>query len=197
MTFNVKRSGFLGRAARRLLLAACALPFLAGAAVVATPVAAQQTYLQVTQAAYGGTQRIEVVLNKSMIIDLPADAKEVIVSQPNIVGTIMRSKRRAIVQGLTAGSTNIFFLDATGSAIAVIDVEVQQEASPVAAALEETLARVLKGSNIQVETLSDGAIDGTTHFFLTGTVQSGEDKAVAELMAAQLSDGDEPAGSLI
>jgi len=198
MTFNYKRSGFLGKAARRVLLAACALQFLAGAALVAaTPAQAEQAYLQVTQAAYGNTQNILLGFNKSMIIDLPAEAREVIVSQPSVAGTIMRSKRRAIIQGISAGNTNIFFLDATGSAISVLDVEVRQQASPVAAALEDTLRRVLKGSNITVETLSDGAIDGTTHFLLTGTVESGEDKMIAEALASDLSEGDEPVGSLI
>jgi pilus assembly protein CpaC len=198
MTFNKNRGGSPGRALRRILLAACALPFLAGAGFLATtPALAQQAYLQVTQAAYGGSHTVDVPVNKSMIVDLPADAKEVIVSQPNVAGTIMRSKRRAIIQGISSGSTNIFFLDETGSAIAVLDIKVQQQASPVAEALQDTLNRVLVGSNITVETLSDGAIDGTTHFLLTGTVMSGEDKAVAEALASDISEGDEPVGSLI
>ena len=198
MTFNHKRSGFLGKAVRRVLLAACALPFLAGAGVLtAAPALAQQSYLQIAQAAYGGTHRIQVPVNKSMIVDLPAEAKEVIVSQPSVAGTIMRSKRRAIIQGITAGTTNIFFLDSTGSAIAVLDIQVDQEASPVAQALEDTLNRVLVGANITVETLTDKAIDGTTFFMLTGTVLSGEDKAVAEALASDISEGDEPVGSLI
>ena len=45
--------------------------------------------------------------------------------------------------------------------------------------------------------MPDGAIDGTTHFLLTGTVLSGEDKAVAEALASDISEGDEPVGSLI
>lgn len=200
MTINRTRVGSLGRTARSLLLAACALPFLAGAAfVIATPAMAQQhqTYLQVGQAAFGSTQRVNVGFNKSMIIDLPADAKEVIVSQPAVAGTIMRSKRRAIVQGASAGTTNIFFLDETGSAIAVLDVTVSQEASPVAQALEDTFSRVLVGSNVQVETISNGAIDGTTHFLLTGTVQTAEDKAIAEQLATELNEGGTQVGSLI
>ncbi|RYG94999.1 MAG: type II and III secretion system protein family protein, partial [Alphaproteobacteria bacterium] len=53
---------------------------------------------------------------------------------------------------------------------------------------ETTLARILPNSNVKVETLSDKSVDGKTHYFLTGTVQTAQDKAVAESMAAQLSD---------
>ena len=67
-----------------------------------------------------------------MIVDLPADAKRSDRLAAHVAGTIMRSKRRAIIQGVAAGSTNIFFLDATGSAIAVLDVDGRQTASPVA-----------------------------------------------------------------
>jgi pilus assembly protein CpaC len=46
--------------------------------------------------------------------------------------------------------------------------------------------------------MSDGAIDGKTHFVLTGTVRSAEDKLVAEQLAADMSDEEEPGkGSLI
>ena len=56
------------------------------------------------------TQHIEVEVNKSMIVDLPANVGEVIASQPSVAAVVMRSKRRAIVQGVAGGDTNIFFL---------------------------------------------------------------------------------------
>lgn len=165
--------------------------------------AAEKAHITISGSAFGASRDVDLSLNKSLIVDLPVDVKEVIVSQPTVANAILRSKRRAILQGVGAGDTNIFFLDAAGRQIAVLDVQVQQEPSPVAAALEATLARVLPGSNIKVETLSSKSIDGTTHYFLTGTVQTAQDKAVAESMASQLSDGagagagGEGSGSLI
>jgi len=150
--------------------------------------AAETAHITIKGGAFGTTREVQLSLNKSLIIDLPVDVKEVIVSQPAVANAILRSKRRAILQGMGAGDTNIIFLDAAGRQIAALDVQVQQEPSPVAASLEATLARVLPGSNIKVETLSNKAIDGKTHYFLTGTVQTAQDKAVAESMAAQLSD---------
>ena len=169
---------------------------LAGTALGVSSAYAQQR-AQMTVSDYGRTRPVSLETNKSMILDLPADVAEVIVSQPSIAGAIMRTARRAIIQGLTAGTTNILFLDAQGTPISVLDLRIAQPASEVGMALQSTLARVIPGSNIRVETLSNNAIDGVTHFVLTGTVLTAEDKTVAEAMASQLSEGDDETGSLI
>src|SRR5690606_12476775 len=97
-----------------------------------------------------------------------------IVSQPAVAGAIMRNKRRAVIQGSAAGGTNIFFLDAAGEAIAVLDVSVGGGAD----ALVSTLARVIPGSNIQVEAFGEGIV-------LSGTVPSGADSETAVLIASR------------
>lgn len=173
---------------------------LLGFSLSVTPVWAasgQAGYLKISTNNATRAQKLSLGLNKSVIVDLPVDAVELIVSQPTIANAIMRSKRRAILQGMSGGNTNIFFLDGAGRNIAVLDIQVAQEPSPVAGALQATLARVLPGSNIRIETLSDNPIDGKTHFILTGTVQTAADKKVAETLATQLSDGGEDVGSLI
>jgi len=153
---------------------------------------AEGAQITITGSAFGSTRDVALSLNKSLILDLPVDVKEVIVAQPGVASAILRSKRRIILQGTGAGETNMIFLDATGRQITVLNVQVQQEESPVAAALEATLRRILPNSNVKVETLSDKSIDGKTHYFLTGTVQTAQDKAVAESMATQLSDEPTP-----
>ena len=182
---------------RGLLLGLAALLTGAVLAFGTTAPAAAGDAAQMRISTSGATHALDLELNKSVIVDLPADVREVIVSQPGIAQTIMRTKRRAIIQGTSAGATNIFFLDASGNAISVLDVSVAQEPSPVASALQATLAKVLPGSNVQVVTLGDSAIDGTTHFLLTGTVQTAYDKAVAEQLASDVSEGDQPVGSII
>lgn len=167
-------------------------------AVLGAPaIAASMPYLRVPNKAAGTVQSVSVEVSKSMLVDLPTNAGEVIASNPGIATVIMRSKTRAIVQGISGGTTNIFFLDPAGNNIAVLDLKVVQPASEVGVALEATLARVIRGSSIRVETLSDNAIEGTTHFMLTGTVRTAEDKAIAEQMASQLSGGEDAVGSLI
>ena len=159
--------------------------------------AAEESHVVISAAAYGATRSLEVALNKTTLVDLPAGAAEVIVSQPNVAAAIMRTRTRALVQGMSAGTTNIFFLDDRGQTISVLDVNVFQPTSEIGRSLEATLSRVIPGSNIRVETLSDTTSDGTTHFVLTGTVLTAQDKAVAESLASDLSSGSEETGSLI
>jgi pilus assembly protein CpaC len=182
----------------RTLASAAIAALLTLSAIPATFAASNQAYLRVPSRALGSALPISIEVNKSILVDLPTNAGEVIASAPQVATVVMRSKSRAIIQGVAAGTTNIFFLDPAGNNIAVLDLKVIQAASQMGLALERTLARVIPGSNIRVETLSDEAENGKTHFVLTGTVMTAEDKAVAEQMASELSDdGDDEQGSLI
>ena len=190
---------FLTKFPRRiagLLLAPTLAAVLLGSAG-STPALGEETHLTISPAAYGATRPVEVEINKSMLIDLPAGVAEVIITQPGIAAAIMRTRTRAILQGVDAGSTNVFFLDDAGRTIAVLDLDVIQPVSQIGRALESTLARVIPGSNIRVETLDDTTSDGTTHFVLTGTVLTAEDKSVAESIASDISSEGGETGSLI
>lgn len=178
---------------RQLLLAA----LLAAGALAPASTMAAQNYLRIASMPSGMNQSIIVEANKSMIVDLPTNVGEVIASQPAVASVIMRTKTRAIVQGIATGDTNIFFLDAAGNNIAVLDTRVIPPPSDVGEALERTIAKVIPGSHVKVEALQDHTSDNKTHFVLTGTVQTAEDKAVAESMANQLSTDPSPGGSLI
>jgi pilus assembly protein CpaC len=181
--------------ARRLLVAA--LLAMLGTLAPTTSFAAQN-YLRVASMPSGINQSVSLEANKSMIVDLPSSVGEVIASQPAVASVLMRTKTRAIIQGIAPGSTNIFFLDGAGNNIAVLDMSVIPPPSDVAEALERTIARVIPGSHVKVESLQDHtAADGKTHFVLTGTVLTAEDKATAEAWASQLSQDTTTGGSLI
>lgn len=166
------------------------------AALPGLPAMAEETHVTISSAAYGATRRFEVEVNKTALVDLPAGAAEVIVSQPNVAAAIMRTRTRALIQGIAGGDTNIFFLDDRGQTIAVLDVQVTEAESGMGRTLEAALARVIPGSNIRVEAITGSNTDDTTHFILTGTVLTAQDKAIAEQLASDLSGG-EPKGSLI
>ena len=175
--------------------AAALLTLLAAAPSAITPVWAEETHLTVSSAAYGATRKLEVEINKTVLVDLPAGAAEVIVSQPNVAAAIMRTRTRAIVQGVSGGNTNIFFLDDQGRTIAVLDVKVIEEPSQVGNALEAALARVIPGSNIRVESVT---LSGDTNrVVLTGTVLSSEDKERAEAVAIQYAGDPENVASIL
>jgi pilus assembly protein CpaC len=154
-------------------------------APVNTASAAEAAYLTISSKALGSTQSLELGVNKSMIVDLPVNVGEVIASQPNVATVVMRSKTRAIVQGISGGDTNVFFLDTKGNNITVLDLKIFQPRSDVGNALEAASARTIPGSHISVESVS---LDGTTsRVVLTGTAVSQDDVARAQQIAVQFA----------
>jgi pilus assembly protein CpaC len=168
-----------------LRLTACLL--LTGTAVIAVrpAFAGDITHLTIPQSS-AMNEHVSIGLNKSMIVDLPADAHEVIISQPSIAGAVMRSKRRAILQGAGVGETNLFFIDDQGRQIATLDVSVVHDASTLAT----TLSRVLPGSAINVQSFGDRLV-------LSGTALSQDDASKAATIAGQFAGGDTNVTSVI
>lgn len=183
-----RRTRTITRAGLAALLLTCA-PALAPVPVLA------QSHLTVSSNQFGITQNVTLELNKSMIIDLPAQVSDVIVSQPSVAGAIMRSTHRAIIQGIGGGDTNILFLDAEGRTISVLEVKVIQEPSQVGAALEAALSRVIPGSAIKVESVTLGG--STNRVVLSGTVRSGEDKQRAIDVAVQFAGDPKNVASIL
>lgn len=170
--------------------------FLAALPVAIAPAFSDQSgYLRISGASAGHTQQVSLQLNKSIILDLPADAGEVVISQPSVANAIMRSKRRAILQGTGSGDTNIIFLDAAGHSIAVLDIKVIGEPSQVGSALEGALARILPGSAIRVESVTLG--DDTNRVVLTGSVRSQDDLQRAVAVAIQFAGSADNVASVL
>jgi len=170
----------------RRLAAALVLGAVLAATGIASPVlAGDLTHLTVLRQTTA-TRDVALGLNKSLIVDLPVDAREVIVSQPAIASASMRTKRRAVLQGVSVGDTNIFFLDANGAQIATLEVNVSRDDSTLAM----TLARLLPGSNISVEGFGD-------HMVLSGTAISQDDVAKATAIAGSFSGGDGNVANII
>jgi len=158
-----------------------------GGALYALPAAASSApHLRIAHNEVGRTQHIQLGVNKSVIIDLPVDAGEVIVSQPGVANAIMRTKTRAVIQGISAGETNIFFLDPRGGGIAVIEISVAQDSSGLSA----TINRLLPGARVQVQSFANSVI-------LSGEVNSGDDLEKAIAIAGQYVGGPDNVTSVI
>jgi pilus assembly protein CpaC len=163
------------------------LALLAAMALAAPVAAAEPAYLRVANKAMGTIQSLALEVNKSLLVDLPTNVGEVIASQPAVATVVMRSKTRAIVQGVSGGDTNIFFLDPAGNNIAVLDLKVYQPRSDVGNALETAIARNIPGSRIKVESV---LLEGSTNrVVLTGTARSQDDLDKATVMAVQFAGG--------
>jgi len=108
----------------------------------------------------------------SFAVDLPADARDVIVSNPQVAEAMLHSPRRITVIGLAPGETDAVFLDAAGRTILAVRVRVDAGVS----ALQDTLSRVTPGSDIRAEAVNDSII-------LTGIAASPADAARAQQVA--------------
>ncbi|MCB1476068.1 MAG: type II and III secretion system protein family protein [Rhodobiaceae bacterium] len=142
--------------------------------------------VQGTQAADADSQQVRISaqdssskylrlgLNKSMIVDLPRDAVDVLVSNPKIADAVMRTARRAYLIGMEVGMTNIFFFDAQGRQIAGVELQVERDLNVLA----RTIAQLVPGSQVTVEAINDNVI-------LSGVVQRPTDADRAADIAAR------------
>lgn len=195
--------GLLSRTLR-LSVAAAALGTLLGLAPLALGYAqgAETSYLKINAQSFGSTRPVSMDVNKSMLIDLPVDVQEVIVSQPGVANAILRNKRRAIIQATGAGDTNIFFMDASGRTILVLDVSnkgVNNQSSSVATVLRETYAKVIPDANIEVEAvaMTNAKGDLVNRIVLSGNANSVAEADKALSIASQFAGSPENVTSVL
>ena len=138
----------------------------------------------------GGAQSASMVLpfGKSAIIDLPADARDILISNPLVADATVRTARRAYVIGRALGQTNIFFFDARGEQIANVEIRVEPDVAP----LNDILRRHAPDAHIEAEAVN-GAI------ILSGSARSAAEADRAQQIANQYlatsSGGGAPAGA--
>jgi pilus assembly protein CpaC len=158
-----------------LVALTCAL--LTAVAPIATPALAQSYGASQTVAAGSGPRLINLPRGTSFAVDLPADARDVIVSNPAVAEANVHSPRRITVIGIAPGETDAVFLDAAGRSILTLRVRVDAGVS----ALQDTLSRVAPGSQVRAEAVNDSIV-------LTGLVTSAaESERVAQVARAFVS----------
>ena len=124
-----------------------------------------------------GAQLINLPRGSSMAIDLPSDARDVIVPNPLVAEAMLHSPRRITIIGLQPGETDAVVLDAAGRTILSLRIRVDAGVS----ALQDTLGRVMPGSSVRAEAVNDSII-------LTGPVNSpGEADRAAQVARAFVS----------
>jgi len=100
-------------------------------------------------------------VGKSIVVDLPRDAKDVLIANPAVANAVIRSTRRAYLIGVKAGQTNIVFFDEAGQQIAAYDIEVALDAVGVRA----TIQRLAPTAQVKVDAIGDSIV-------LSGSVAS-------------------------
>jgi pilus assembly protein CpaC len=146
-------------------------------APIALPIDARATDLDT--ASSSGSRFVRIGLNKSVVIKLPANARDVLVGNPDIVDAVIRTKNTAYLFARAVGQTNVFFFDANGRQILGLDLEVAQDM----AALQNLIRRTIPGSRITVDTINDNIV-------LAGTAASPAEAKTALDLATKFT-GDE------
>jgi pilus assembly protein CpaC len=99
-------------------------------------------------------ERLLLAQGKSAIIDLPADARDVVVSNPDVADAVMRTSRRGFLLGQKNGETNVYFLDAAGRQILTLEVRVARDTSELVSLIQ----RMAPEARVQAEAVGDSII---------------------------------------
>ena len=145
-----------------------------------TTALANSGYLKISKSAIGKSQTVKVGLNKSIVIDLPADAHDILVASPGVADAITRTSRRIYIFARQIGSTNIFIFDSAGRQLLSIDLLIERDIT----GLEANLRKYVPGSDVKVEIVNDNVI-------LTGTVPTPQASSrVLQLARAFITGGE-------
>ncbi|MEC9344130.1 MAG: type II and III secretion system protein family protein [Pseudomonadota bacterium] len=159
-----------------LAVAASGLAFT----TVPTRAADSGDYLRLSSSSIGSTRRVKVGLNKSLVVDLPGDAHDILVANPDVADAVTRTSRRIYIFAKQVGETNIFIFDAAGRQLLSVDLVIERDIK----GLETYIEKYVPGSEVTVEMVNDNVI-------LTGTVPTPQASARAVQLAQIFVSGGE------
>ncbi len=121
-------------------------------------------------------QHITLGLNKAVVVELDADAKDVLVSSPDIVDAVVKTPRRIFLMATKTGQTNAFFFDGAGRQISSLDIRVERDVSDLAQMMKDDLPN----SAVKVSAINDNVV-------LSGSVFSAVEATRAADLAASFA----------
>lgn len=153
---------------------ALAAPFAVSHAL-AKPAIDEASARVITISTHGASthQRVVLSLDKAAVVQLDVDARDVLVSNPDLVDAVVRTPRRIFLLANKVGQTNAFFFDAQGKQILSLDIRVEKDVADLSALLKSALPN----SSIQVQAMNDSVV-------LTGSVSSALESTHAATLAA-------------
>ncbi|MEM9732173.1 MAG: type II and III secretion system protein family protein [Pseudomonadota bacterium] len=147
--------------------------------------AVANNYVRITEESASRPRGIRLGLNKSIVVDLPAVANDVLVANPAVADAVMRTSKRIYLFGKEQGQTNIFVFDSTGKQIAAMEITVERDV----VGLEASINRLIPNANVRAEIINGSVV-------LTGSVASPADaKKAVELATIFVTNENEQSGS--
>ncbi len=136
------------------------------------------SYIKISKASGGKSRRIKLGLDKSLVIDLPGDAHDILVANPEVADAITRTSRRIYLFGKKVGQTNIFIFDGAGNQMLNLDIQIERDIN----GLVDTIERLVPNSEVDVEIINDNIV-------LTGSVPTPQASAKAAQIAGIFVSG--------
>jgi pilus assembly protein CpaC len=163
-----------------VLSIAAALIFTAADSALASPRADEDGAARVisvsTRSSGPVHQSLTLGLDKAVIVQIDADARDVLVSNPEIVDAVVRTPRRIFLLAMKGGQTNAFFFDAAGHQLLSLDIRVEKDVTD----LSRLIRNELPGSGVKVSAMNDNVV-------LTGKVANAQASARAQDLAARFA----------
>ena len=141
--------------------------------------------LQVIRAGtVGAVKNVSLGLDKSVVVELPRDVRDVLVANPEVADAIVRTARKIFLIGNQVGQTNIFMFDKAGNTVLSLNLAVERDVLPLADLIE----KYVPGSNVKVEIVNDNIV-------LTGSVPNPiAARRVSDLAQAFVTGGEATTG---
>ncbi len=99
-------------------------------------------------------RRVAVGVDKSMLIELPVDVENVLVSNPEVVDLVVQSSRQVYLLAKDQGEANAFFIGANGQKILLLEISVTRDLG----AFIDAIHRLLPGAKIRAEAVGDNIV---------------------------------------
>ena len=135
-----------------LLLAAALLPLLPLAAPAQT--SGPAPVLNVGTSDYAVSRKLDLSIGRSLVVELPRDAKEVFVANPKVANAVVRTARKLFIIGIADGATSMFVMDGEGRQITALEINVGRDLN----VLRQTLRTALPNSQIDIKPAGDSIL---------------------------------------
>jgi len=103
------------------------------------------------------TESIDLAVNKAAVVELPQQARDVLVANPAIADAVIRTPRQVYLLGMTVGRTNIFFFDGHGEQILDLQVNVVTDLSDLQAMLDKFVPGSVEAAPVNDRIVLTGA----------------------------------------
>ncbi len=97
------------------------------------------------------TRKVTIGLDKSMLVEVPVELQNVLVSNPEVLDAVVQTSRQVYLLAKEVGEANAFFIGPDGQKVLFLEVSITRDVS----ALTDSLARLLPGSKIHVEMVGE------------------------------------------